>query len=209
MAEESNEKSATVETIAGVCIVLLATMLGICNVKDGNIVQTMQATKAEEFDKYAYYQARKLRMELALATVDQLMARAPGDTETFTEPVPNSEPKVNRTISFKDARWETAERHRKIAAKQEEEMKKLLAEAKELETGYKTLNKQDDQFDLCEAALAISLALFGVTILLKRWWMFLVALFPAVLGVIMGLAGFLNWETENIPVISQFIQLLT
>jgi hypothetical protein len=209
MAEQPDKRNETVETAAGVCVVLLATLLGICNVKDGNIVQSMQATKAEEFDKYAYYQARKLRKELAEATADVLLARAPGDTETFSEPADSNPASEARTLSYAQARGERAARHLKTAARQLEEMKKLLADADECKARYATLSKQDDQFDLCEASLAIALALFGVTILLKRWWMFVVALFPAALGIAMGLAGFLGWETETMPVISQLIQLIT
>ena len=47
---------------------VLATFMGICKVKDDNIVQAMQQAQADKLDHWAFYQARNLRQEMAEAT---------------------------------------------------------------------------------------------------------------------------------------------
>ncbi|MEO8652919.1 MAG: DUF4337 family protein [Ramlibacter sp.] len=60
---------------------LLASFMGICKVKDDNIVQAMQQAQADKLDHWAFYQARNLREELAKATVVQLRLQS-GDRPT-------------------------------------------------------------------------------------------------------------------------------
>src|SRR5438093_8734259 len=55
-----------------ITVALLASFMGICKVKDDNIVQAMQQAQADKIDHWAFYQARNLREELARATVVQL-----------------------------------------------------------------------------------------------------------------------------------------
>jgi len=59
-----------------VTIALLATFMGICNVKDDNIVQTMQQAQANKLDHWNFYQARNIREEVANATPVQLQLAA-------------------------------------------------------------------------------------------------------------------------------------
>ncbi len=61
-----------------VSVAILATFMGTCNVKDDNAVQAMQAAQAEKIDMWGFYQARTIREEIALATVEQIkLARFP------------------------------------------------------------------------------------------------------------------------------------
>ena len=90
----------------------------------------------------------------------------------------------------------SAEFHAK-AKKQEEKAKKQEADAKKAEEDYQALNSKDDQFDLCEAALAIGLALMGVTALVKKWWLFVIAMIPSIFGLVMGVAGFMGFDTSS------------
>ena len=57
---------------------------------------------------------------------------------------------------------------------------------------YDALNFRDDQFDLSDALLAISIALLAVTALTQLWALYWVALVPTLLGVAMGTAGLLG-----------------
>jgi uncharacterized membrane protein YjjP (DUF1212 family) len=91
---------------------------------------------------------------------------------------------------------------------QEKKAEKQKADAEEAQQGYDKLNEMDDQFDLCDAALAVSLALMGVTALTKRWGLFFFALIPAIIGFIMGLAGFCGWDT-NFAMIKSIIKILS
>src|SRR5205807_9495447 len=53
-----------------VMVAVLATFMGISKVKDDNIVQAMQQAQAKSVDAWAWYQAKKTRLQAAQATVD-------------------------------------------------------------------------------------------------------------------------------------------
>src|SRR2546425_12027295 len=63
-------------TLVAISVALLATFMGICKVKDDNIVQAMQQAQADKIDNYSWYQARNIREEVANATVAELTAQA-------------------------------------------------------------------------------------------------------------------------------------
>jgi hypothetical protein len=65
--------------------------------------------------------------------------------------------------------------------------------AEDDQKSYDELNIHDDQFDLSDAALSIAIALLAITSLSQKKWLFGVAIVPITFGVIMGLAGLLNW----------------
>src|SRR5258706_6727275 len=67
---------AHLNTWVAISVALLATFMGICKVKDDNIVQAMQQAQADKIDNYSWYQARNVREEVAKATVAQLTAQA-------------------------------------------------------------------------------------------------------------------------------------
>src|SRR2546423_2855292 len=59
-------------TLVAISVALLATFMGICKVKDDNIVQAMQQAQADKIDNYSWYQARNIREEIAKATIAEL-----------------------------------------------------------------------------------------------------------------------------------------
>src|SRR5438132_10245998 len=63
---------ARLNSLVAISVALLATFMGICKVKDDNIVQAMQQAQADKIDNYAWYQARNIREEVASATLAQL-----------------------------------------------------------------------------------------------------------------------------------------
>src|SRR5258706_12845778 len=67
---------AHLNTMVAISVALLATFMGICKVKDDNIVQAMQQAQADKIDNYSWYQARNIREEVPKATVVQLAAQA-------------------------------------------------------------------------------------------------------------------------------------
>src|ERR1043166_7711406 len=67
-------KRAHLNTLVAISVALLATFMGICKVKDDNIVQAMQQAQADKIDNYSWYQARNIREEVANGTVAQLKA---------------------------------------------------------------------------------------------------------------------------------------
>src|ERR1700758_867134 len=58
-----------------ITVAILATFMGICKVKDDNIVQAMQQAQADKIDNYSWYQARNIREDVARATAAQLAAQ--------------------------------------------------------------------------------------------------------------------------------------
>jgi hypothetical protein len=181
----------SMEMWIGLCVVVLATFLGVANVKDGNIVQQMQLKQAERIDNWNWFQARNIRATVYEAFADEL-----------TVPWPNETPEATKKREEKSAYF------RDKARTQEEKAKTQEADAKQAKQDYDELNAKDDQFDLCEAALAIGLALMGVTAMVKRWWLFIVASVPSAFGVVMGVAGFMGMDT-NSPYVNWIIRVLS
>jgi len=175
----------------GLCVVVLATFLGVANVKDGNIVQAMQRKQADRVNNWGWYQARNIRGTVYEAFADELSIAWPNET-----------PEVTKQREAKVAFF------RKQAKDQEEKREQQKVAAEKAGEDYDALNAKDDQFDLCEAALAIGLALMGVTAMVKRWWLFIVAAVPSSFGVIMGVAGFMGMDT-NSPVIRWIVEVLS
>src|SRR5947199_7388545 len=69
---EAKRSRARLNTLVAISVALLATFMGICKVKDDNIVQAMQQAQADKIDSYSWYQARNVREDVAKATVAQL-----------------------------------------------------------------------------------------------------------------------------------------
>jgi hypothetical protein len=170
-------QKARLNTWVAISVALLATFMGICKVKDDNIVQAMQQAQADKIDNYSWYQARNIREEVAKATVAQLTAQAAAAT-------PQAKPIFEEQIKTYQA----------IVQEQGEKKKTQQADADKADQTYNELNYHDDQFDLSDAMLALAISLMAVTALTQKRWLFVLALFPTLFGVIMGLAGLLGWH---------------
>ena len=175
----TGKSKVTLNALVAVSVALLATFMGICQVKSGNIVQAMQQAQVDKIDNYAWYQARNLREEIARATVAQLTAQAAAAS-------PSAQPAVQEQIDI----------YKKIAADQEEKKKVQQADAEKADQTYEELNIHDDQFDLSDAMLALAISLLALTALTQRRWLYGIAMVPTVFGVFMGLAGLLSWNTH-------------
>jgi hypothetical protein len=167
-------------TIVAAAVAITATFMALCNIKDGNIVQAMEQAQAKAVDQWSYFQAKSTKQSLAESVLDQLnlqSALAPdmpaGARAQLEQEIAKYKAKVQRY---------------------DDEKAGVEARAKELEASYDTLNIQDDQFDMAEACMSISIALFGVTALTRKRWLFSFAASLAVLGGALGLAGFFGWS---------------
>jgi len=171
-----HKEHARLNGFVAVTVAILATFLGICNVKDDNVVQAMLAAQAEKIDQWNFFQARNIREEVMLASIEELkLARRgrtdPADLAAYDET-------INRYTAM--AKSQNAKK---------EEQKKLAEEA---QVTYDKLNYKDDQFDLAEASIAIAIALLAITALTHIWWLFWLAMIPSVFGVLIGGAGLLG-----------------
>ena len=173
-ARETN--NLRLNSAVAVAVALLATFMGICKVKDDNIVQGMQQAQADKIDHWAYYQARNLREELAKATVVQLRLQAD-----------DRPPERRAAYAQAIAHYET------LAKEQSAKKEELRVQAGKDQETYDALNFRDDQFDLSDALIAIAISLLALTSLTRLWWLFTLSMAPAGFGVLMGLAGLLGW----------------
>ena len=172
-AREAREtRSARLNAAVAITVALLATFMGICKVKDDNIVQGMQQAQADKLDHWAFYQARNLRQEVAQSAATQLELAHPG------------------AGAPKAAAYDAAiTRERALAQDQATKKEALRLQAEQDQKNYDALNYRDDQFDLSDALIAISISMLAVTALTGLWPLYWVALVPTVFGVLMGVAG--------------------
>ena len=178
-AVENAEKSHdALNNLIAVLVALLATFMALCNIKDGNIVQSMSQAQAKAVDQWSYYQAKGTKQNLAESVLDQLQIRR-------AEPglPPQESALLDKEIGIYTANVKKYEQ-------QKEEIKKVAEDAAK---EYDRLNTHDDQFDMSEATISIAIALLGVSALTKKKWLVAVAVLFAGFGVVMGLAGFFGW----------------
>jgi octaprenyl-diphosphate synthase len=172
-----DDLAARLGTWVALTVALLATFLGVCKVKDDNIVQAMQQAQADKLDHWAYYQARNIREEIAKATETQLALAA------AAAPAPQ-QPAYTAAIAS----------YQKLEADQAQKKDQLRVQADQDQQTYDALNYRDDQFDLSDALLALAISLLAMTALTHKRWLYWVALVPTLGGVVMGLAGLLGWH---------------
>jgi len=163
-------------TLVAISVALLATFMGICKVKDDNIVQAMQQAQADKIDNYSWYQARNIREEIAKATVAELTAQA-----------------ASAPQQAQAAYQEKIKEYQAIAQDQAEKKKIQQADAEKADNTYNELNYHDDQFDLSDAMLALAISLLALTALTQKRWLFVIAMVPTFFGTLMGLAGLFGW----------------
>ncbi|MGZ3182943.1 MAG: DUF4337 domain-containing protein [Telluria sp.] len=180
--EQANEaaaerSSSRLNILVAITVALLATFMGICKVKDDNIVQGMQQAQANKLDHWAFYQARNIREEVAKSTLVQLQL------SQATAP-------AGQKAAYADA----IQKYTALAADQEQKKAELKRQSDQDQRDYDAANYRDDQFDLSDAFLAIAVALLAMTSLTQQRWLYAVAMVPTAFGVIMGLAGLCGWH---------------
>ncbi|MDO8653928.1 MAG: DUF4337 domain-containing protein [Undibacterium sp.] len=165
--------------LVAITVAILATFMGICKVKDDNIVQAMQQAQANKLDHWAFYQARNIREEVAKSTIVQLRLAA-----------------ISRTDEEKNAYQLAIAEYEKIALEQARKKDELKAQAEQDQKEYDAANFKDDQFDLSDALIAIAISLLAVTALTHQKWLYWGALIPTGFGIFMGLSGLLGWTVH-------------
>jgi hypothetical protein len=176
-ATVSDRDRARLNTRVAITVALLATFLGVCKVKDDNIVQAMQQAQADRLDHWNFYQARNIRQEVASATAAQLRLAA------AAAPVAQQEAYRAAIASYEA-----------LVVDQTKKKEELRLQAEQDQKTYDALNYRDDQFDLSDAMIALAISLLALTALTHKTWLYWMALVATVGGVVMGLAGLLGWH---------------
>jgi hypothetical protein len=175
--EKARESRDGLNNLIAVLVALLATFMALCNIKDGNIVQAMSQDQSKAVDQWSYYQAKGMKQNLAESVLDQLQLRK-------AEGAGAAAPLVDKEIAV----------YTQQVKKYEKEKAEIKRAAEGAQAEYDRLNVHDDQFDMSEAAISISIALLGVSALVRKKWLVGVAILFAGFGVVLGLAGFLGWN---------------
>ena len=174
-----NPAHARLNTWVAITVALLATFMGICKVKDDNIVQAMQQAQADRVDHWSFYQARNIRQEVMQAELIQL-----GVTRLANGGDAQQRARVDSAIT----------KYTALVADQAAKKDSVRAQAESDAKTYDSLNYRDDQFDLSDTLIALAISLLALTSLTHKRWLFGFAMIPTAFGVLMGLAGLLGWH---------------
>lgn len=169
---EVESKDKTLNNLVAATVVVLSVFMALCKVKDDNIVQNMQVTKADTVDTWAEYQSKRLKRYVTESAMSQAeLAQAQGSALATTK---IAEYKAKLANLDKDA-------------------EELKTKAKSLEAQYDALGYRDDQFDLSDALLSIAIAVAAVAALTEKRSMLYTGLAFGAGGMVFGAAGFAGW----------------
>lgn len=170
-ASEGASKGDRLNNRIALTIALMASFLAISTIKSGNIEDGVAQAQAERNNSWAWYQAVRVREDMGSYELAELQ-------------------RLQRTSASAE---ETQRLATEIVA-QEAEMVHIRARKDEVEhrargaeADFARLSVLADQYDLSDALLAISMALFAVCALGRVEWLFWFAMVPALAGV--GWAG--------------------
>ena len=167
---EEHKSKGRLNTVVAATVALIAALMAISNVKDGNIVQAIQQSQADRVDNWAWYQVHKARIESA------------DSTRILLELQPKSEGRDRAIAKLKGE-----------MSNQTNEAEEIKFEMNRDAKAFNKLNLRDDQFDAAEALLSLSITLLAMTSLTQKKWLYAVALVPAVVGSVMAAAGIFNF----------------
>jgi hypothetical protein len=155
-----------------ISVAIISVFMAITKVKDDNIVQAMLQAKSDAVDTWNEYQSKKVKQHLAELGINQVKAlQAIGQGKGAAE-------LASQQKQYADA----------IARYQKEE-ESISKKAKDFEKQYDDLNFRDDQFDLSDATLSISLAMLAISALTGKRKLLALAWLFAGFGLILGVAG--------------------
>ena len=164
-------KESRLNSFIALTVAISATFMAVCNIKDGNIVQAMSQAQSHSVNAWSYFQAKSTK-------------------QLITE---------NTLMLLEDNKLASREQKNKLESKilqytKEKEEIKLKAEGFEKE--YDNLNVFDDQFDMTDAFLSISIALFGITALTQKRWLFYFASGLSSTGIFFGVMAFMKISVQ-------------
>jgi hypothetical protein len=158
-----------------VSVAVISVFMSITKVKDDNIVQAMLQSKSDAVDTWNEYQSKKIKHHMAELGLNQVMAL-----------------QVLGKGSAGGVLVTQEQSYQKFITRYKSEEESLSMKARGFEKQYDALNYRDDQFDLSDATLSISMAMLAVTSLTGKRKLFVLALLFAGFGLIMGMAGLMG-----------------
>ncbi|NML95550.1 DUF4337 domain-containing protein [Novosphingobium olei] len=162
-------KDKRLNRAVAITVVALSVFTGVCGIKDGNIVQAMEAAQSKSVDLWNEYQATRTKQHLVETSRAQLAALAPAG-------------KADPALAIFD----------RDSARYRSEAPALAVQAKAQADLYDALNVHDDQFDASEAAISTAISMAAVAALVESATVLAAAWAIGAFGVFMGLCGFLG-----------------
>lgn len=169
-----NAHESKLNSKIAIFVAITATFMAICSIKGGNIGQNMAKVQSSAVNNWAYFQSKSTKQNLTENTIDilnsQLLSVSASDVRTEIE--------------------KKIEGYKEKVIRYEKEKNEIKAAAEADEKAYEDMNVFDDQFDMTEAILSISIAMFGLSALTQKKKLFIFALTLSSLGLILGLSAF-------------------
>jgi hypothetical protein len=153
-----------------ITVVVLSVFAGLCNIKDGNIVQAMEQAQSASVDRWNQYQATRTKQHIAENSLIEL---------STLSAAPAKVPPVLNQFKADIARYKA-------------EAPGLASEAKSQSALYDSLNVHDDQFDASDAAISTAISVAAVAALAESSWLLMAAWGFGAFSLFMGLCGFLG-----------------
>lgn len=179
-ALDNNARGSRLNTAIALLVSVSATFVALCNVKDGNIGQAMAQAQSSSVDAWSYYQAKSTKAHFAEGMLDQFTIQR--------DSLPGMSPEARALLDRKITEYTAS------IALLEREKQKIKESADGFQKEYDRLNFHDDQFDMADASLSLSIALLGVTALTQKRWLFVVGAAFAAFGLMLGVSGFLGYN---------------
>ena len=164
-------KDKRLNRMVAITVVVLSVWAGLCNIKDGNIVQNMQQAQAASVDRWNEYQSTRTKLHIAQGNRALIATLGAEPSRTGS---------ALATLDRDIARY-TAE------------SPGLAQSAKDQSALYDALNLHDDQFDAADAALATAISIAAVAALAESGWVLVASWVLGAFGLFMGLCGFMGW----------------
>ena len=163
-----NAPKSSINARVALFVAITATFMALCNVKDGNIVQAMSQAQAHSIDAWSYFQAKSTKQSIAENSLQLLkLQNLPGSKELI-------------------------KKYEEQITRYEKEKSTIKAQAEGFQKEYDDINLFDDQFDMTDALLTISIAMFGISSLTQKKWLLYFALSVSIIGFILGISAFLK-----------------
>jgi len=178
-------KDKRLNQLVAITVVIFSVFTGLCNIKDGNLVQSMQQAQSDSVDSWNEYQAAKTKLHIAEATRSQIAVLA-GDA--------SAQARAAATLPRLDA----------DIAKYRSETPSLSAKAQGFAEQYDALNVHDDQFDASEALISTAISLAAVASLCESFGLLAGSWAFGAFGIFLGVCGFARWGFHP-DVLSNFL----
>lgn len=166
-------KDRRLNRLVAITVVVLSVFTGVCNIKDGNLVQAMQQAKADSVDTWGEYQATRTKLHVAENAREEIAVIGAGASG------------AGRARADQAGAALAAE-----IAKYRQEAPNLAAKAKGFADQYDALNVHDDQFDASEGLISAAISMAAVAALAESFALLLGSWAFGAFGIFMGICGF-------------------